>query len=89
MTYPDHKNCDFWNFLNNFLTSNEVIEWYPKFKKIINDHDFVDNYRFACKNNIKDMEIYRDLAKKGCCGYYDGIFVINGKEYCFGFNYGH
>ena len=55
-------------------------------------NEYADNLRIAEKGNIKSMLAYENDKLLGCCGFsdYNMIpFLVDGKEWYFGFNYGH
>lgn len=56
------------------------------------EYEYVDNLRIAEKGNRKSESLYERQKAQGCCGFADYIpipFLSDGKEYYFGFNYGH
>lgn len=56
------------------------------------EFEFVDNLRIAEKGNRKSERAYEKYKAQGCCGFIDYRpipFLNDGKEYYFGFNYGH
>lgn len=55
----------------------------------IKDLDCVDNVRVALSSNEESVKMYEKARKDGCCGSFDKEFVINGKIYLIGCNYGH
>ena len=68
---------------------NEVTEYVYSFME---DYEYSDNVRIAEKNNKESEEKYLEIADRGCCGSVDYQMypsLVNGKQYYFGFNYGH
>lgn len=53
------------------------------------DYEYMDNYRVANIKSISQVHRYNNIAKKGCCGFFDEEFVISGETYMIGFNHGH
>jgi hypothetical protein len=54
--------------------------------------EFSDNIRIAEKFNLESEKTYEKQKAQGCCGFIDYRlvpFLIDGKEYYYGFNYGH
>jgi len=54
--------------------------------------EFADNVRIAEKGNPDSQTRYEKHKRIGCCGSADYIlvpFLVDGKEYYFGYNYGH
>lgn len=52
-------------------------------------YDFMDNFRFAYKDNPEQMQGYLEAKCNGCCGYHDEEIFINGRHAIIGCNYGH
>lgn len=51
--------------------------------------EFDDNYRFAIVGEKVSEDSYEALMDDGCCGFFDDEVTISGKEYRYGFNFGH
>ncbi len=49
----------------------------------------VDNFRYAWSDNGAECAAYDHLREKGCCGSFDELVTINGREARIGCNYGH
>lgn len=56
------------------------------------DYEYSDTWRFAIRGDYASEEVYRKIHEKGCCGSVDFVqvpFLVDGKQWYFGFNYGH
>jgi hypothetical protein len=51
--------------------------------------DCVDNIRVARTDDKKQLRLYREQQKAGCCGRHDQTVTIDGRSYLIGCNYGH
>ena len=67
-------------------TLEKILKLFVKFDE---DYEYADNFRAANIDNSEQMKKYKRRKEKGCCGFYDEIYFINGKKYMIGFNYGH
>lgn len=68
---------------------NEVREYALAYME---DYEYSDNLRMACKTDPESEQDYLEIQKHGCCGFVDFVdfpFLIDGKGFYFGFNYGH
>jgi hypothetical protein len=52
-------------------------------------YDYTDNFRIAEQGNLEQELLYKQAQKKGCCGFYDEIIEVEGRQFLVGFNYGH
>jgi len=58
----------------------------------MNGYDCSDNLRFYVVGDEKSLKEYNRIRNRGCCGFVDWVrhpYLVDGKEYYFGFNYGH
>lgn len=56
------------------------------------DYEYANNRRIFQKGDWESEAEYEEIHKGGCCGFVDYQrvpFLVDGKEYYFGFNYGH
>lgn len=53
------------------------------------DDDYVDNERFAYKDDQAAMEAYVRQAADGCCGDADYDVIVAGRPATIGCNFGH
>ncbi len=58
-------------------------------RKMTKGLDYVDNIRYAARDNRKDMRRYREAQGHGCCGAVDYPVMVKGREFFIGCNYGH
>jgi hypothetical protein len=61
-------------------------------RSYMEDYEYADRLRIYCKGDTESESEYNDIHRMGCCGFVDHVrfpFLIGGKEYYFGFNYGH
>jgi hypothetical protein len=68
---------------------NEVREYAYSYME---NFEYADNLRFCIKGDSASEAEYLKAYNRGCCGFVDYVkfpYLIDGKEYYFGFNYGH
>lgn len=53
------------------------------------DDPFQDNDRFAFSDDQEAVEKYEMVRCSGCCGSFDAVIIIDGREATIGCNYGH
>lgn len=54
------------------------------------DYEYADNFRIATVGNAEEEAAYEEVQAGGCCGYFDTVMeTLDGKEFRWGFNYGH
>ena len=53
------------------------------------NEEYKDNRRFAYLDDIDSFITYLNEKETGCCGYYDVLVLVNGKNALLGCNYGH
>jgi hypothetical protein len=73
----------------NGILPNEVFEYARSY---MDGYEYADNFRWYIKGNDISENEYERMRAGGCCGYVDHVpfpFLIEGKKYYFGFNYGH
>lgn len=68
-----------------FPTKQKAFDW---METQVND-PYMDNYRFTFNDDPIDVDIYETLRQDGCCGSFDDVIVVDGKEATIGCNYGH
>lgn len=88
------KGNGFWLYSDYSITNKDDLKFLcNKIAKAVklNINDCLDNERFACCNNQKQIDAYNDIKNNGCCGFYDEIWKneLTGNSFMFGYNYGH
>jgi len=53
------------------------------------DDPYTDNIRFAFLDDEIAMREYQDAYDRGCCGYFDKVVDVAGRQAKVGCNYGH
>lgn len=77
----DHTNLS--------LDEKAVVDawWHQQFD---HEYEFIDNDRYAHKDNASEEIAYFAIKAQGCCGYVDVELPLpNGQILMYGFNYGH
>lgn len=66
----------------------EVIEYV---RGIMEGYEYADNMRIRrAEATTEEAAVYENARAQGCCGFVDyQVFVWEGVEYWYGFNYGH
>jgi len=68
---------------------NEVVEYV---EGMMEQESGSDRIRIVEVGNSDHVKKYEDIRSRGCCGHVDYQrvpFKVNGKEYYYGFNFGH
>lgn len=74
---------------------NQIPEFYSKvdasiwMELMMVDESCVDNERFAYVEDSIAMAQYDKQQDDGCCGSFDAVIMVDGKEAMIGCNYGH
>jgi len=53
------------------------------------DDPYMDNFRFSFNDDQKGVEKYEMQRQDGCCGSFDTVVMVDGREATIGCNYGH
>ncbi len=51
--------------------------------------EYSDRFRWCRVTIPSELAQYCEIQNRGCCGYKDEVFFINGEPYLVGCNYGH
>jgi hypothetical protein len=68
-----------------FTSEQEAADW---MEYEVND-PCVDNYRFAYMDDDEAVYKYEEQEEQGCCGSFNTVVCINGRDAYIGCNYGH
>lgn len=68
-----------------FESKDDAMEWMDSEV----DDPYIDNQRFAFKDDDEAMREYDEKAHNGCCGYFDAEVNVGGRFAMIGCNYGH
>ena len=84
-------NQESWEKKYGHKTAERIAEW---FKRKLDDngkepYPYSDNFRVALTSDKNEMIEYEESIRKGCCGFFDTVEVLDGKVFRLGFNYGH
>lgn len=71
--------------LPTFDTKEEAFDW---MEESVSDL-YMDNERFAYVEDPIAMAQYDKQQDDGCCGSFDAVIMVDGKEAMIGCNYGH
>jgi len=66
-----------------------VEEAHALFHDAVADEDYRDNYRAAFAGRATEWAAYEEAANAGCCGSADIAYLVAGRLYYIGCNYGH
>lgn len=75
--------------LNDPFIPKDVVEYVIGF---MDQYEYADRVRIAIAGDSVYMDNYEEIKSRGCCGFVDYQkvpFKSGGKEFFFGFNYGH
>lgn len=75
------------DILKTFYSEKEASNWL--FNEVVVNQEYVDNYRFAFKDEHWSMSAYNKACNKGCCGSFDEEIMVNGRLAIIGCNFGH
>lgn len=67
----------------------EIVEYV---EGMMDNYSCADKIRIAIKGDKESEKVYESIRAKGCCGFMDYQmipFKVGGKEFYYGFNYGH
>ena len=71
--------------MKKFDIEVEAVEWVTEYV----DDPCVDNERFAFLDDEEAMRAYEIRKDSGCCGDFDALVLVGGREATVGCNYGH
>ena len=69
----------------SFDNESDAMEW--MMKQV--DDPYIDNERLAYTDDEDLMRCYTAAKSRGCCGEFDELIVINGRQAMIGCNFGH
>jgi hypothetical protein len=73
------------NDIKEFATVEDAFEW--MYEAV--DDGCIDNERFAYSDDEDAVNRFIELTDQGCCGCFDSLVTILGREAHIGCNYGH
>lgn len=68
-----------------FQTEAEAFDW----MEAEVDDPCIDNHRFAYIDDYEATSTFEEREEQGCCGSFNRIVCINGRDAYIGCNYGH
>jgi hypothetical protein len=73
--------------MKSFDTEQQARDWMVK--EVDDQYGGITNYRFAFISDVEACFNYDVEKSNGCCGTFDKVVIVNGKEAHIGCNYGH
>lgn len=73
--------------MKNFNSEKLASEW--MYNEAVIDEEYIDNYRFAFKDQHWSMSAYDKACAEGCCGSFDEEIMVSGRLAIIGCNFGH